>query len=337
MSLDNKGVSIIVCCYNSAKRLSKTIEYIAKQEVNSGIAWELIVVNNNSKDNTSEVALEEITKYENLSIRYQIVDEPKPGLSYARDKGVSVAKFEYIIFCDDDNWLEKDYLQTAYNILGNNNRIAAVGGQSEGISDIIFPDWWEDYKGGYAVGKQAERSGDISIRKYLWGSGLAFRKGIYLKAFEKHPSLLTDRKGKELSSGGDSEICMRFLLMGYQLYYDERLKFKHYIASNKLTWQYRKKLFQGFTDASVIMSAYGQYLDILTSSKLNRIKNLSKNILKILLAIIFKTERFYTANEANFIFLATGITLGKTSIAAKSIKKFNSNAVNRQVIFLEKS
>jgi glycosyltransferase involved in cell wall biosynthesis len=322
MMFDNKGVSIIVCCFNSASRLPETIKHLALQEVPDDIPWELIVVNNNSTDNTTTVALTEIQKYESLTSRSKVVHETQPGLSHARHKGVDEADYEYVIFCDDDNWLEKKYLTTAYEILSGDEKIAAAGGQSEAVSNVPFPDWWEDYKDGYAVGKQAEHTGDISFRKYLWGSGLAFKKKLYLKAFEKCPSLLSDRKGKELSSGGDSEICMRFLLMGYRLYYDKNLKFKHYIEPNRLIWDYRKILFQGFTDASKTLSVYVQYLNILDTSDINRLKNFLKNTLKIFLAIIFRKKEYYTLNEANFIFFVTGFRLSRVSPIARSIKKF---------------
>lgn len=325
--MGNNGVSIIICCYNSGLRLPETIKHIAAQKVFFEIPWELIIVDNLSTDNTSAIALNEIRSYESLISRSKIVYEPNAGLTYARNKGVNEAIYEYIIFCDDDNWLDEDYINIAYSILSKKPKIAACGGQSHAISEVHFPDWWQDYKSGYAVGRQAELTGDISARKYLWGSGLAFKKELYLKAFDKLPSLLSDRKGKDLSSGGDSEICMRFLLMGYTLYYDERLRFKHYIDPSRLIWSYRKKLFQGFLDASVILSTYAQYLDILRLSKRNRLINLFKNTLKICLAVILGRERFYTVIEANFIFFCTGISLKKTSPKAKSIKKIKLNAL----------
>lgn len=320
----NSGISVIICCYNSAERLSETIKHIALQKIQEEISWELIIVNNNSSDNTSEIALKEISSYKIFHNKSKIVDEPQSGLSHARQKGVNEARYNYIIFCDDDNWLEESYLQIAYEILENNHKIAAVGGQSKAISNISFPDWWEDYKGAYAVGKQAEISGNISARKYLWGSGLGFRKALYLRAFKDLPSLLTDRKGNELSSGGDSEICMRFLLIGYQLYYDERLKFKHFIEPYRLTWNYRKKLYQGFGEAAIIFNPYIQYIDILKSSTKNKILKLIISIVKIIAAIIFKKENFYTSVEANNLYFLTNIHLAKTSSIAKVIKKLKT-------------
>lgn len=326
MRLDNGSLSIIICCYNSAKRLPQTIKHIALQEVPQHINWELIIINNNSTDNTKEIAALEVNNYPVLKHRYSIIDEPTPGLSSARHKGVEVAKYDYVIFCDDDNWLEKTYVQTAYEILENNPKIAAVGGQSEAVSDVQFPDWWEDYKEGYAVGKQNQVSGNIHPRNYLWGSGLVFRKSLYIMAFKNFPSLLSDRKGNELSAGGDSEICMRFLLMGYELYYDENLSFKHYIPSNRLSWEYRKKLFLGFQRSHLILDTYSQYISIVKKSRSSIFSTLVKYILKITFASIFRKKHFYSSVHANYIFFTLGVEMEKTSPYCKPIKNFKRNA-----------
>ena len=96
----DKGISVIVCCYNSALRLPETIRHISLQIVESDIDWEVIIVNNTSADETTRVANEEFTKYN--SITYKIVDQPIAGLSAARALGIEVSEFEYLIFCDDE-------------------------------------------------------------------------------------------------------------------------------------------------------------------------------------------------------------------------------------------
>lgn len=321
-----KGVSVIICCYNSASRLPETIKHIGLQEVPSDISWELIIVNNNSTDHTKEVALSEIEKHEILISRFRIVDELNPGLSNARHKGVSESNYEYIVFCDDDNWLEKNYIAIAHQILSNNPEVAACGGQSEAISDVDFPEWWEDYKGGYAVGKQAEKSGDVSDRKYLWGSGLVFKKLLFVKAFSGIPSLLTDRKGNELSSGGDSEICMRFLLMSYQLYYDDRLTFFHYIDSKRLNLTYRIKLFQCFDEAEKTLKVYKQYIYLNKIKSFGKAIILFKSMIKIIISKLLYIPTLYTQIEANYIFFTTGLTIKEKSNICEYIIKIKQTS-----------
>src|SRR5262245_41018784 len=104
-----QGVSVIVCCYNSADRLPETLKHIAMQNVPDSILWEVIIVNNNSTDETEKVAISEWSRY-HLSVPFKVVNESKPGLNFARKKGVENAGFSLLLFCDDDNWLDEDYL-----------------------------------------------------------------------------------------------------------------------------------------------------------------------------------------------------------------------------------
>jgi len=256
------GISIIICCYNSSQRLPETLQHIAQQKVPENILWEIIIVNNASTDNTKEVAYKEWGNYNLPHVQLQVVDEYTPGLANARKKGVDVSGFEYLIFCDDDNWLNADYIQIAYNFLAANPRYAAIGGQSEAVFEkgFIPPDWFDEYKMGYAVGEQGEQ-GDITSRGYLWGAGIAFRKSVYKIVMDGlFPSLLLDRKGNELSAGGDSEMCLRFIIIGYKLYYTNKLKFKHLITANRLTLEYRIKLWDGFLESDKVLHKYHFYL-----------------------------------------------------------------------------
>lgn len=251
-----RGISIIICCYNSAQRLPETIKHIALQEVDDDFLWEVIVVNNASTDDTASVALAEWNKYK-ANASFKVIEELTPGLIYARSRGIQEAKYEYVLFCDDDNWLKEDYVRQAVLIMDENPQIGALGGQGIGITDGEFPIWWEKEKGCYAVGKQAEVSRDVTKREYLWGAGLVSRRNILLKVFNpKYPFLMSGRTGNLILSGDDSEICSRIILLGHTLYYDEKLCFKHDIPSVRLTDEYLKRMYQGFASIKSITSKY---------------------------------------------------------------------------------
>jgi glycosyltransferase involved in cell wall biosynthesis len=251
--------SVIICCYNSSQRLPKTIEHLAQQKTD--IDWEIIVVDNNSTDNTAEVAKSEWNKYNN-PVSFRVVKEPVAGLSTARERGIKESKGKYIIFCDDDNWLAPDYVQNAYNIMENNQKIGALGGWGEAVADIDFPDWFQDVAGGYATGKQAEEDlADVTEkRKYVYGAGMILRKSA-LEKLEKvnFKTLLSDRKGSALSSGGDTELCYALILAGYRIFYSSSLKFMHYIPANRLTKEYVFRLYKGLGQCLIMLEAY-QYI-----------------------------------------------------------------------------
>ena len=238
------GVTIIVCCYNSAKRLPETLKHIAMQQVPDSIPWEVIVVDNASTDDTSAVAKLEWNKYK-LDIPFLIVHQPNAGLSYAREKGLQVSRYDYCLFCDDDNWLYRGYVSTAYRILEERTNIGVLGGKGEAIFEHEEPTWFDKYKGFYAVGPQSELP-SCSIKKsrrHVYGAGMIIRKKAYQDLQkEGFKSILSDRKGKYLVSGGDTELCLAIAIKGYDIYYDERLKFKHFIPENRTTSEYLVRL-----------------------------------------------------------------------------------------------
>ncbi len=252
-----KGFSIIVCCYNSEMLLPHTLKHIAQLKVVSGFPWELIIVNNNSTDATVAVAKAEWKKYPGTAAGFQIVNEPAPGLTNARKAGVAAAVYDYIVFCDDDNWLSEDYLEVAYAVMGAEDAIGALGGRVEAVTDTPLPGWWQAFQHDYAVGPQGPFSGDATARKYLWGAGMVTRKRLMQEVFHtRHPFILDDRMGTGLGSGGDSEICARLMLMQYKLWYEEKLSLQHYLPAARLGLSYRTELRKGHVMAQTKLDAY---------------------------------------------------------------------------------
>jgi glycosyltransferase involved in cell wall biosynthesis len=253
----DKGVSIIVCCFNSEERLPVTIEHLARQNLPEEFKWEVIVVNNNSEDNTEQIALSEFKKHDLLSIS-KIIDEKTPGLSNARMKGIENAKFEYLLFCDDDNWLSESYVYDAFNIMESDDSIAALGGWCEASTDTDLPVWFDKFEGNFAVGKPAINSGFINeATSYLYGAGLIVRKNALEKLFSSgFKNVLSDRKGKKLSSGGDVELIYALKLLGLRIYFDDRLYFKHYMPAARLNFEYLKKIRKSNYYSNFILGMY---------------------------------------------------------------------------------
>lgn len=246
-----KGVSVIICCFNSALRLPETLTHLERQVVRPGIPWELIIVNNNSSDNTAAVAA---AFFDASSLQGTFVDESNPGLSHARHKGFLTAKYEYILLCDDDNWLSENYVQTVYDLFELHPKLGIVGGIGEAVANIAIPSWFQDNQNSYAVGLLFGKGGYV---KYVYGAGMGLRKSVYLQALEKgFRSLLTDRKGLELSSGGDIELCFMFRLMGYEIFQSDQLSFKHFVDESKLTENYRQRINKGFAKTLLALRPY---------------------------------------------------------------------------------
>lgn len=236
------GVSIIVCCHNSAARLPETIRHLALQHFPAAINAEVIIVDNNSSDATAAVAKEEWLKY-NLSIPLSVIHENRQGLWFAKQASAAAAHYDVLIFCDDDNWLHEDYISVAYSLMQSQKNIGIAGGQSVAAFEISKPIWFDTYQSAYAVGKQMQNSGYANERNYLFGAGMIARKEIFQRLDKlPHQLLLSGRIGRQLLSGEDSELCLLAKYMGYDLYYDERLQFTHYITASRLQWSYCVKL-----------------------------------------------------------------------------------------------
>lgn len=291
------GVSVIICCFNSSQRLPETLKQLALQQVASIIPWEIIIVNNCSRDNTVTIAKEEWNKYGAIT-QMTIIDEHKPGLAYAREAGIKAAKYEYLIFCDDDNWLCESYVATAYEIMEAHAEAGLAGGYGNAVCEITPPDWFEQKKGGYAVSTGSVPTGDITANGHLCGAGMVLRKSVMLSFYKAgFRSLLTDRNGTLLTSGGDAEISKWHILAGYTLWFDEKLKFDHYISKERLTEDYVKRLWEGFKTSAPVEIAYDRFICFQQElKKKGRISMLFKNIGMALLAVVFQKKfrsKFY--------------------------------------------
>src|SRR5258708_35944509 len=92
-------ISAVICTYNRAEYLGRAIESLAHQDLDSA-GYEIIVVDNNSTDNTAQLVKNSIEAYPSVQIRYVL--ETEQGLSAARNRGAHEAAGNYIAYVDDD-------------------------------------------------------------------------------------------------------------------------------------------------------------------------------------------------------------------------------------------
>lgn len=291
--MNEGGVSVIVCCYNSESIIRNTMEHLFAQRVQNDLQFEIILVDNNSKDKTV-VTAKTVAQEQNNKYPLRVVTEEEQGLSYARIRGLKEARYNYVLFCDDDNWLEESYISTAYNILRNNDDIGVLGGRGEAVSNIDFPNWFYSYNYYYAVGVQDLFSGDVSYKGYVWGAGFMLKKQIALN-FLNHgfQFFCTGRKGDDLLAGEDAEICKWYLLAGKKLWYDESLVFKHFIPEKRLTKEYFKSLEQGINSSLPILSIYNDVFRDSKATRSIRKRDLIKLTIDIIWSKLFNRAELY--------------------------------------------
>lgn len=256
--MTKQGVSVVVCCYNSATRLPDTLRHVAQQKFRQTVDWELVVVDNASTDHTAEQATCLWQQCE-APAPIQIVYEATPGLIAARVAGVQAARYEFISFVDDDNWIAENWIETVFTIFRNHPAVGACGGESIAVFETDPPAWFPKFQSLFAVGQQAQQDG-VRHRQYeLWGAGLSLRRSAWMKTQQQgFDFLLSGRTGKKLSAGEDSEIGMLFILLGHKLYYSRSLITHHFMPTARLTWDYTKGLLEGQAGARFPLAVYTQ-------------------------------------------------------------------------------
>ena len=268
----SKGVSIVLCTYNGKERLEATFKHLIAQKLN--VPCELIFVDNASTDGTKEFADIWWESHGHAAISYLSYEQPIPGKSYAQDLGYEKANYEYLLVCDDDNWLCDTYVQTAFDVMESNPEIGALGGWCDAEFEGEKPEWFDTYGKYFAVSKQGTVSGDITHKKgCLYGAGMVLNKNhwIELKTLG-FAHLLSCRKGNNLSSGGDTEYSYALRLLGYKIWYDERLYFTHYMTAGRMHLEYLSRLRKAMSYSNFVLQSYTDLL-INGTPKWNRVLN----------------------------------------------------------------
>ena len=258
--MGGEGVSIIVCCFNSAALLEQTLKHVAAQQLDSDLACEVILVDNASSDNTQETVRTIWLNNSPSKINMVIVHEPQPGLMNARKKGIKEAQYEYLVFCDDDNWLDENYAAKVFKLFNQYPQAAILGGVGTAQFEDrnLKPSWFDNFYHGYAVGEQAEKEQTLNS---VYGAGMAIRKSVIKDVIDNGELFLHDRKQTYLSSGGDTELCFIVRLAGYEVLYSPKLTFRHFLTNKRLTWDYLKKLHIGFAKSYVVLNLYEKALN----------------------------------------------------------------------------
>ncbi|MBY0558467.1 glycosyltransferase [Hyphomicrobium sp.] len=263
----SNGISVVICAHNSAERIPPTIQALARCKAEFPV--EIILVDNNSSDDTEARAKAAWNDCGNVRFAFTIIRESQAGLSYARRAGTRAASFDVILFCDDDNWLAEDYLINAVRIM-QDPTIGAAGGCSTPANPDGLPPWFYTFSWGFAVGVPISRIAHLPDEPEterqvdaLWGAGLVTRRDLiaYLYTLPGFP-VLSGRKGEKLLSGEDIEISACVACAGYKLIFSERLRFKHAIAPSRLTTAYAKRLFASFEEGFAVT---GQYTKIIAA------------------------------------------------------------------------
>lgn len=229
-------ISVILCTYNRCQDLAKTLESLASSRFASLVEWEILVVDNNSSDQTRNVVEDFSRRYPS---RFVYLFEPMQGKSHALNAGIRGARGDVVAFTDDDVTVEPTWLENLTVGL-RKSQCAGVGGRV--LPDSSFsPPRWLSVDGQYALAPLAifDRGLEaIELTETPFGNNMAFRKEV----FSKHGNFRIDL-GPQPGSGNpqkseDAEFGQRLLAAGERLHYEPSAVLYHDVPPNRIKKDY---------------------------------------------------------------------------------------------------
>lgn len=273
-------LSVVICTYNRDDIIQGAIESLINQKIDPD-SVEIIVVDNNSSDNTANV----VQKYKNI----KYVFESEQGLANARNRGYKEAKGEYVAYIDDDARADSEWLQEIFKILEKKNPVPlAIGGPVHPFYISKKPEWFKDE---YEIRSWGDDPRFLKKGEDFSGSNMIFAKKILEESggFDHNLGV----KGNKLSLGEETSFFQKvWEKYGNEgvLYYSPNLIVYHLVPPEKMKLNYflkrRFKVGQGILYAKfgkinlgkriyafIVACGYIVYKGVIATLKLPLYKN----------------------------------------------------------------
>lgn len=245
--LDTMRWSIIICTHNRASDLQKTLPKLAELDY-AADEFEVIVVDNASIDNTPEV----VNRAQDTITNLRSAREERVGLSHARNKGIAVARGEFIAFIDDDAWPDKDWLKKLEEVFEDPG-VACAGGMVKPSWQKLrgWPQWLHERHIGFFTVIEYRDYRELHYPDYPAGTNVAFRRKIFNELGSFNTSL--GRAGDCLLSGEETDLCLRLEQAGYTIKYTPDAVVHHNIHEDRLNkdWLIQRSHWQGASIAVI--------------------------------------------------------------------------------------
>lgn len=230
-------ISLVIATYNGAKKITRALKSLTLQTLDKEL-WDVVVVNNNSTDNTAEVVGEFITQHPEIKIK--LVNESQQGLSFARNRGIDECSGDYIAIIDDDEVASPQLLAEYFEFLDTHPYAVAAGGRITPYYLSNKPKW---------ISSLTERpiAGTLDLGrevilfpegKYFGGGNMCLRRSA-IEYYGKFDTNL-GRRGSKLLGGEEKELYMRYYASGENIYYLPNAEIKHIISRERLSKPYFK-------------------------------------------------------------------------------------------------
>jgi GT2 family glycosyltransferase len=223
-------VTVAVITYNRSRQLRQALAGMLRQDYPAD-RWELLVIDNNSTDDTRDVIASFVTT---MPAPRRIV-ETRQGLDHGRNRAIEEAKGDLIVLVDDDILVEPDWLAQLIAPFSSESahRIGVVGGEVVPVFPDGLPAWLE---GSHRPLGFRSDPGPLPSNQAPMGANFAFPKWVFVRfgAFDTR----LDRQGARLFGGGDSEMIRRLRTVGLEAWFVPGAKVLHQIPAERLTLGY---------------------------------------------------------------------------------------------------
>lgn len=230
------GISVVVCTYNRQKFIGKALECLAEQTLPPD-QFEVLIIDNNSTDQTAVIARDFISRHPRLQARYFL--EEQKGLSFARNRGLQEAAFPIITYIDDDAEAVPVFLETILHFMQAHPQAVGVGGRIiPKYSESEEPAWMNAYLNGF-VGRldygDNPRIFQQPAMKYPAGCNMTYTASV-LKEVGGFNNQLTFRSD-------DKHIYYVVAKVSPEVYYVPAATVYHNIDKARLQFDSFRKLF----------------------------------------------------------------------------------------------
>ncbi len=232
MDMDmNMDITAILCTYNRCGSLGRTLEDLAASQLPGSATWEVLVVDNNSTDQTREVVEDFCRRYPGV---FRYLFEPTSGKSYALNTGVKHARGEVLAFLDDDVTFKATWLHHLTASL-HDRGWAGAGGRTLPARVFTAPGWFSaEEMGGILFGRFDFGDQPCELDCAPFGANMAFRKEMFVKYGGFRTDLGPGPNPETPRPNEDTEFGRRLMAAGERLKYEPEAVVYHPVALDRL-------------------------------------------------------------------------------------------------------
>ncbi len=238
-------LTVAICTYNGEKRFPEVLEALRSQVNTEGFSWEILVVDNNSSDNTAPILRDYQAQWDGIGPLHYCF-EPEQGAAHARRRAVKEVKSPLIGFLDDDNIPASNWVSAAYEFAQQHPKAGAYGSLISPDFEIEPPPNFNRLICFLAITRRGSKPLLYSPHKNLLppSAGLVARTQVWRDSVPEN-SILNGRTPGSMLTGEDLEAIAYIKLQGWEIWYNPAMQVVHKIPRQRLDPEYLIPFFRG--------------------------------------------------------------------------------------------